>query len=337
MGKFIHIALAVSIIFTACENNDNNNDDTFKSETINMGANSTRDVYYSLSNSDVNSIERSDWDIAFSVPLQTATILINEGAGVELYAIGDTNEWESVDVNSYLNLYQRLNNKTNWWEGAFNINATGFPNYGWGTYHASGDHNVVGDSIYVLKLSDGSFKKFMVEAKLGANSANILRWADLDGNNEITKTFSTTPYFDKKHFIHYSVVDQVVVEVEPDISEWDLLFTRYVEMIPTGPSSFMYYPFMGVLTNPDVKAAKLTGIDPEKLTASDIPDAFSTSANIIGYDWKISDPVTHEISLADSTGYFIQSVDGKTYALYFTEYAGKAIGTTGFKVKVIEQ
>jgi hypothetical protein len=337
MGKFIHIALAVSIIFTACENNDNNNDDTFKSETINMGANSTRDVYYSLSNSDVNSIERSDWDVGFSVPLQTATILINEGAGVELYAVGDTSEWELVDETSYLNIDQRLNNKTNWSEGAFNINASGFPNYGWGTYHASGDHNVVGDSIYVLKLSNGSFKKFMVKAKLGANSANILHWADLDGNNEVTDTFSTTPYFDKKHFIHYSLVNKKVVEAEPDMSEWDLLFTYYMDIIPTGPSSFMYYPFMGVLTKPDVKAVKLTGIDPEKLTLSDIPEAFSTSANIIGHDWKISDPVTHEISLADSTGYLIQTIEGKTYAMYFTEYAGKTTGTTSFKVKVIEQ
>jgi hypothetical protein len=333
MRKLTYAVLAIFLV-AACEKDKNS--DTFRSETVSMGSNSTMDVYFSMSGGEISSIERADWDIAFSVPLQSATILINEGAGVELYSVGDTNFWASVDENTINQVEQRFNNKSDWSTGAFNVNATGFPNYGWGTYHFNTDHNVGGDSLYVIRISDGTFKKFMVRVKLGTNSSNIFRWADLNGDNEVTETFTTSPYFDKKHFIHYSLVNQEIVEAEPDMNTWDLLFTRYVIQIPTGPSSVMNYPVMGVLSNPDARVARVTGIVPEEVTSTSIPEEFSEASDVIGHDWKISDPITHEISLADSTGYFVESVDGSTYFMYFTEYGGNTAGTISFKVKNLE-
>ncbi|HEX2395044.1 MAG TPA: hypothetical protein VHI78_06825 [Bacteroidales bacterium] len=331
--------LAVTImlfVFMSCEKDENTDSSTFTSKTVSMGQNSDNDVYYSLANGEVSNLNRSGWDIAFSVPLQTATILINEGAGVELYCVGDTNDWNAVDENSISGLSPRFNDESDRTMGAFNVNATGFPNYGWGTYHGGNpDHNVGGDSIYVIKLTDGSFKKFMVRVKLGTSSSNEFRWADLNGENEMTASLSTAPYEDKKHFIHYSIVNNEPVEAEPDMTEWDLLFTRYLIKIPVGPSVFMDYPVMGVLSNPDVRIAKVTGKHPDEVTESDAVD-FSDRPDVIGHDWKISDPVTHEISLADSTSYFIESVDGKTYLLYFSDYGGNADGTIGFKVKTID-
>ncbi|HJZ39755.1 MAG TPA: hypothetical protein VJ203_05265 [Bacteroidales bacterium] len=335
MRKLYHIIIAVALVFTACENDDNTTD-PYSEVTVSMEANSASDVYYSFATGEVNKVPRSDWDIAFSVPLQSATILINEGAGVELYCVGDTNAWESVDENTIEGLEPRYNNKSDWSTGAFNLNASGFPNYGWGTYHQSTDHNVGGDSIYVIKLADGDFKKLMIRVKLGATSSNVIRWADLTGNNETVENFSTTPYFDAKHFIHYSLVNNEIVEAEPGMDEWDLLFTRYVVRIPAGPGVFMNYPVMGVLGNPDVTIARVTGIPPEKATESDFTGGYSDAADVIGFDWKVSDPVTHEVSLADSTSYFVESVDGKKYQLYFTNYGGNAAGTVSFKVKTLE-
>ena len=178
--------------------------------------------------------------------------MINEGAGVELYCVGDTNAWESVDENTIVGLEPRFNDESDWNAGAFNVNASGFPNYGWGTYHAGNpDHNVGGDSLYVIKLADATYKKFMVRVKLGASGANVIRWADLNGENEMTDVVPTAAY-SNKNLIHYSLVNNEIVEAEPDKTAWDLLFTRYVIKIPTGPSSFMNYSVMGVLSNPDV-------------------------------------------------------------------------------------
>lgn len=335
MRNLIYAIIAIAIVFTACENDDNSGN-SFTDETVSMGANSLDDVYYSLANGEANTITRADWDIAFSVPLQTATILINEGAGVELYCVGDTNYWGSVNENTIDTEEPRYNDKSDWSTGAFNLNAKGFPNYGWGTYHAAGDHNVGGDSIYVIKLTDGSYKKFMVRVKLGATSSNVIRWADLNGDNEVVKSFSTTPYVDKKHFIHYSLVNMEVVEAEPDMTAWDLLFTRYIVRIPTGPASFMNYPVMGVLSNQGVTVAKVAGIPAEKAVENDVTGDYSDEADVIGSDWKESHPVTHEISLVDSTCYFIKSVDGKKYQLYFSNYGGNTAGSISFKVKKVD-
>ncbi|HLO58971.1 MAG TPA: hypothetical protein VK179_09535 [Bacteroidales bacterium] len=334
VNKSLYFMALLAMVVFGCEKNDDNSiSKSFVSATVAMGSNSSNDIYYSLANGVASSVERSTWDIAFSVPLQTATVLINEGAGVELYSVGDTNDWDAVNEASTTGRSKLFNDKSDWSNGAFNRTATGFPNYGWGTYHANTDHNVGGDSVYVIKLSDSSMKKFMIRAKLGATSSNLFRWADLDGGNEQVASLPTTPYDNKKHFIHYSLVDNQVVEAEPDMDSWDLLFTRYVVKIPAGPGQFMDYPVMGVLSNPDVKVAKVTG-DPEKV--NDTGATFSDAADVIGYDWKVSDPVTHEISIADSTSYFIQSVDGHTWQLYFTGYGGNTAGTIDIKIKKVD-
>jgi hypothetical protein len=302
-----------------------------------MGSNTGSDVYYSLANGVANTVDRNKWDIAFSVPLQTATILINEGKGLELYCVGDTNAWESVNANTVTGLKPRFNNKSDWRIGAFNLNASEWPNYGWGTYHEGHpDYNVGGDSLYIIKYPDGSMKKMMIRSKLGVNSGNIIRSADVDGANEFIDTLSTAPYNEVKNFIHYSLEDHQAVEAEPKMTEWDLLFTRYVIQIPTGPTSVMNYPVTGVLTNPNVTVAKVTGVPAEKAVDTQAAGGYDLAADAIGYDWKVSDPQTHAVSIADSVSYFIKSVDGKKYQLYFTKYGGFEAGTITFKVKTVE-
>ncbi len=336
MKNIVLIAILSVLVFAACEKNETAAP-KFREYTVSMGANSVNDIYYSLANGEVNAVNRSFWDIAFSVPLQTATILINEGAGVELYCVGDTNAWSSVDENTITNLKPRYNDESGWTTGAFNVNAAGFPNYGWGTYHAGNpDHNVGGDSMYVIKLSDASYKKLMIRVKLGANSANVIRWANLDGSNETVKTLSTAPFFNKKYFVYYSIVNQATVQAEPDMNAWDLLFTRYSTPVPMGPGVFIEWPVMGMLSNPAVTIAKVTGVAPESAVEADTTTGYSNKADAIGYDWKVSDPVTHVVSLVENTSYFVKSVDGKKYLLYFTNYGGIADGTITFKVKTVE-
>jgi hypothetical protein len=242
-----------------------------------------------------------------------------------------------VDASSIDGLQPRYNDKSGWTTGAFNLNAAPWPNYGWGTYHQGvPDHDVGGDSLYIVKFPDGSMKKLMIRAKLGTSSGNIIRSADVDGANEFVDTLLTAPYVDLKNFIHYSLVNQQAVEAEPKKDEWDLLFTRYVIQIPTGPTSVMNYPVTGVLSNPAVTVAKVSGVPVEEAMDSQSGNGYVTDADAIGYDWKVTDAVTREVSIVDSLSYFIKSVDGNTYQLYFTEYGGQAAGTITFKVKKVE-
>lgn len=334
MNKSAIILASLLIGITACKKDPASSG--WKNETISMGNNSSSDVYFSLANGTVKTITRSDWDIAFSTPTQSAIVLINEGAGVELYNVGGLDAWASVDANTITGLSPRYNDKSGWITGAFNryFNAVDPFNFGWGHYNMV-DHNVYGDSIYVIKLTDGSYKKFVYRLRIGTGAIHHLSWANTDGTDSVGVTLVATQYIGTRSFIHYSLVNQEIVEAEPLKDEWDLLFTRYVAQIPAGPGVTMDYPVMGVLTNATVSVSRAEGLPADKASESD-GSGYSDNADAIGYDWKVSDPITHEISLVDSLSYFIRATDGKTYQLYFTGYGGNTEGSVDVKIKTIE-
>jgi len=87
------------------------------------------------------------------------------GSQLYCYPTGDTSDWESVDtvgMNSWKVLY---NSPENWEDGAFNRNATGHPDYGWGVYNTV-THNVTGDSIYVIKVGNELKKLWIIKKSL---------------------------------------------------------------------------------------------------------------------------------------------------------------------------
>jgi hypothetical protein len=336
MKTILNIFLLMAIILlVACEKDSNNS--PYSDVTISMGANSASDVYYSLASGTVHTVNRADWDIAFSVPTQSATVLINEGAGVELYCVGDTNDWGSVNTGTIASLHPLFNDKSGWTVGAFNRNADASNpfNFGWGTYDMP-SHNVYGDSIYVIKLSDATYRKFFYRDRNGNTGVQSLKWANLDGTGTVNTTVATASYVGTRNFIHYSIVNEEIVEAEPLKEDWDLLFTRYIIQIPAGPGMIMNYPVMGVLSQAGVTVARVTGLPPAVATEADASGGYSSHADVIGHDWKVSDPVTHEVSLVDSMSYFITSADGNKYQLYFSNYGGNTAGTIDLKVKSVD-
>ena len=72
------------------------------------------------------------------------------------------------------------NSMASWEEGAFAAHANGYPDYGWGKYNTI-THAVVGDSLFVIKLQDGSYKQLWMVEKGGA-SVYTFRHADLDAD-----------------------------------------------------------------------------------------------------------------------------------------------------------
>jgi hypothetical protein len=93
---------------------------------------------------------------------------------------------------------------------------------------------------------------------------------------------------------------------------------------------------MGVLLNQSHQGLKVMDVAPADAHYTDNADGFINDADVIGYDWKVSDPVTHEISLAENTSYFVKLADEKIYHLYFTEYGGEADGTLSINTKLVE-
>jgi hypothetical protein len=333
MKKLIILNIIPAFLLASCQKSKDSNNET--TVTVSMETNSPNDVYYSFANGVAASVNRSVWDIAFSVPLQTATILINEGAGVELYCVGDTMHWATADTTGLQTNGLHFNNKSNWSDGAFNLYATGGFNFGWGTYNFA-VHNVYGDSIYIIKLTDGSLKKLFIRNRIGIPDTYVLRWANIDGSSRIDTSFSCAPYYNKKNYIQYSLINNKVVEAEPDMNSWDLLFTRYIVKLPAGPGITINYPVTGVLINPLEQGLKVTGVIPENANFTDTSATFTSQADIIGWEWKINDPNTHLYSIAPNTSYFVKLSSGIIYRIYFTNFISSADGNITFKTKKVE-
>ncbi len=277
----------------------------------------TNDVFYSLSDDSETFVDRTNWHVAFNVQNRSASILINEGNGVELYlASSDMNDWASFDTTgmSWDNIY---NSSEDWETGAFNNVGSGVhPDYGWGTYN-NFTKDVNASRFFVMKLADGSFKKIKINSMI-ANGTFDFTYANLDGSSESTQTISKSDYA-AVNYVYFDVLSGSVIDEEPLAADWDILFTKYVAAIQAGPTT-AYYPVSGIKVNLGLEIAQREGVP----AASDDTSGLNWGTTIteIGYDWKSFNRTTFQYDIQDSLAFFVKNSSGEIWKLIFTDYEG---------------
>lgn len=289
-------------------------------DSVAMGPGYANEVYYSFTTGSVAEVPRSGWDIAFHTELWSATILINEGVGVQLwnYPKGDTNAWAIIDTTGLTTWKAYYNNHATWDDGAFNRYATGHPDYGWGVYNMV-NHNVIGDSVLILKTESGTYKKMRIVKKVSVANTYYFTYANLDGSQEQTVVLDINPYT-AKNLVAYSIDNNQVVDREPAKDLWDLVFTKYMAIYPTGDP----YLVTGVLTNWSNHSAKASPVSPDYSDWSVLE--VGPVRDRIGYDWKTFDMGTFSYIIEDSIVYFVKDAAGNMNRLVMTGFGGSASG-----------
>lgn len=307
---FFSLALAVSA--TA---------QTAQTVALSYGTGYNQDVWYSCATGQVKTEPAANWDLAFTVNLWDASILINEVKGVELYEVSsDINDWSTLDTTGALTT--PLHNSDLAWEGgAFVSTATGHPDYGWGTYNQV-THAVTGSKIFVLKLADGTYRKMIID-EMAPSGQYTFRIANLDGTNELTKTANKTSYTGK-NFFYYDVTGDLFLDREPLSSDWDLVFRRYFSVVQT-----QWYPVSGVQSNIGVATSEARGIDTTLVDWNNHPVS-DTNISEIGSDWKMFDMSTFTYVVDDSLSYFVAAQDGNLYKIVFKSFDGSSTGNFTF-------
>lgn len=321
MKQFYQIALVVVLTITASFAHANF---LLDNDSVSMGASYANDVFYSFENGDISSVERTNWDIGFYTLTWSAGIIINDGNAVELklYPLADTSGWETIDTTG-LSTWPFLNNSTeDWEEGAFNRSATGHPDYGWGVYNTV-NHNVIGDSIYILKTGDGLYKKLWIESKMSSDNIYHIRYANLDGSDEIEMELNCNDYLNK-NFVYYSFSEETILDREPNNDSWDILFTKYNVILENGSP----YIVTGVLNNIDVSGNRfdMVGHDYSDWSAM----TMDTARETVGYDWKSFDFATGWM-VFDSVVFFVMDINGNVNKLRFTGFEGMSSGKIFFE------
>jgi len=304
-----------------------------EADSVSMGSGYANDVFYSLENGVVATAERNNWDIGFYTTKWSAGIIINGGIGTKLvtYENGDTASWNAIDTTGMATWKQLNNSDTIWEEGAFNRNSLDHPDYGWGVYNMV-THDVVGDSIYIITLSNGAMKKLWIKNKNSVNNTYTFVFADLFGIREQREILDVTPYEDKL-FVYYNLTTKTLIDREPAQNSWDLLFSRYSATVYDLDGNPSPYVVVGVLSNAGVLANKHYPVtDNYRDWSSKLMEDVKSQ---IGHDWKYFDMSTFGYSIEDSTVYFVQNLKGDVYKFVPTYFSGTSEGKTVFTKELI--
>lgn len=249
-------------------------------DSVMLGAGYANQVWYSLANDEQGSAAKNNWDLAFDVVNVMSSIHINSASGVMLwnYPKGDKTAWASVDTNGLSTWSPRYNTDTSWAVGAMGAYAdpSNWLDLDWGQYDMS-THQITGDSIYIIKLVSGDYKKLYIEKLSGGTF--YFKFANLDGSSEKSEQVSKSQFTDK-NLGYYSIVNEAAVNREPDADKWDLVFTQYTAFIP------IPYTITGVLQNRGVSVAKAANIPNKTSYNGWQAHTFMSEINTIGWDWK---------------------------------------------------
>jgi len=292
------------------------------------GADYANDVYYSLENGSVTTVDRDNWDIAFITKQMSVSVLANNGSGVELYTYpdGTIDDWATLDTVG-MDWTPMYNSLETFDQGAFVRNAVQGDDYdqGWGVYNMM-THYITGDSLFVIKTVAGIYKKLAIIEKNSPDNIWEFKFANLDGSDEQTVSLNANTYIDK-YFIHYSIDSTKFVEREPAMAEWDLQFTRYWDYT-------ISYFVSGVSINDiHVMAQEVRESGMDQSTHSSYQDtSFTDNISEIGSDWKQFEGGPWVI--IDTVVYYLKTSggvrDSSYYKIYFTDFTGKSEGKYTF-------
>ncbi len=307
---------------------------TFAQTTVvvNTNAGNTAQEFYSLQNGTISNPALAQWDLAFETSGITGSILVNTAKGIQVFKAPYTiTEWTMLDTSGLaVSWTPQQNSETNWSSGALNQGLTSNPfDLGWGIYNMV-SHNITGDSLFVLKLADGSWKKLRIDGYASTTNAFTFTWADLDGGAEQVGSIVRGDY-SSMNFGYYSLETNSPLAQEPDASTWDLVFTKYLGFVTQPAEGF--YPVVGCFQNREVQALQVDGVPSE--SASWSGGTFSDDMNVIGFDWKNFNMTTFVWEYTPDRTYFVQDRDGNIWKLIFTEYGGGATGTITFTQELV--
>lgn len=282
--------------------------------------------YYNIEDGATTQHDLTTWDLAFSTGTFDAGIFVNEGVGlsftitlteVELY-LTTSADFASADSVGMSRIY---NNEASWSEGAFNHvkDAANSADLGWGDYSSA---VITGTRIFVIKLRNGDYKKLLIESLI--DGVYTIKYANLDGSNETTKTITKTD-FAGKTLAYFSFDTESTIDLEPE--NWDLFFARYSTPLDAG-GTFIDYVVTGVLSNTGVEVAQADFVDPSTVNYLDFEDEYNDTLTTIGHDWK---SYNGGWEITAERVYFVKTKNQKIWQIEFIDFGGFSSGDCTLK------
>ncbi|PZD79485.1 T9SS type A sorting domain-containing protein [Mesonia sp. K7] len=290
---------------------------------VSMAADSTDEVYYKISTDITQNFTAADWDLAFlRTSAMNMAIRVNDGVGIKVFeASADINDWATIDISNEANWTELYNDCKDWNIGAFD---TGTATYGWGEYNPA-NHHVSGTIIFVLKYSDGTYRKLFIDDYYGGYTFKYATW---DATNSVWTADETHTVANASNpnqiFNYYSLATDSEVIAEPASTDWDFVFRKYTADYPYNGTTIKY-TLTGVLQHPELVVAE--NIEPNgQGDTSNL--TYESEIDIIGYDWKSFSGTAYSVN--PDLFYYVKYPNGSIYRVHFTDYSGNTNGNIIF-------
>jgi Secretion system C-terminal sorting domain len=319
MKNFFYILLFLNSFLNA---------QTIVKDSTTMTAGYANQIWYSMAKGTVGTAPKNNWDIAFEMTKFSAGIALNHAIGLTLqvYPVGNANNWsDKIDTSNFKAAPLLYNTDTSWSYGAFNQNRKNGFDYGWGTYNQV-THNLVGDSIFIIKFANGTYKKLIIESLVGDKTYNV-KYADIDGMNETVFSVDKDSYKDK-NYVYYSFATKQIIDREPKKIDWDITFTQYNTLTQN-----LNYTVMGVLVNNNVQAIKALA---DSSNYGYLNKTFNNNMSEIGFEWKNFDLATNKWTIYNANSYFVKN-GTKIWKINFTGFGGSGTGKSFFNKSLVAQ
>ncbi len=297
------------------------------SDSVSLQSGYTNESYYSFANGEVSNVDNYDWDLAFETSSFGSAVRLNRKRAKLWVSPAQVSDWSTtLDTNGMAAGWDQLVNGYEFWsQGALNMAAQGSQtDLGWGEYNTV-THVVEGSRIFVLELSNGNYKKLMIE-ELASGTYQFV-FADLDNANEVNASLAKSTYA-TKNFGYYNLETEMEVDREPAASDWDLVFTNYV--LELGPG--YYAGVTSALHNAGDSTSEVSGVP----VATSMYNTFDQEINTIGYDWKTFNMSTYTYDIVTDLSYFVSTSSGDVWKIVFTGFGGSSDGKIYFTKEQVE-
>lgn len=296
----------------------------FPEDTLYLGQGYSNQVYFEIADGDQHTMPLAGWDIAFETAGFGAGIITNGGKNVNLYIVPGKKPADfgkPVDTTGIGAWEHPANSLASWSNGAFNVGASGDPaDFGWGEYSIS-THFITGTKLYVITTPDGGARQIAIDQLVGGTYS--FRTAMLDGSDSASHDISKGEHANH-HFAYYSITGNNSFDNEPEMDEWDIVFTKYMDVVGGMP-----YVVTGVLSAPGVTVAQVTSATPATAPAPTDTALYSDSLNMIGYDWKTFTGSAYTVR--QDQVFFVHAKDDNIYRLIMTGFVGSSTGQITFR------
>ncbi len=243
---------------------------------------------------------KTDWDLAFEangnhVILNTAKAMLAVNTQkVEFSAVPSTEGLSFI-----------------WDETSGNLDSTAISDW-------EGKKNVyVIDRGYDESGLHLGYKKIIFQ--LVDNTGYSISFANLDGTDSVSYQI---PKDDRYNFTFFSLEGEGSIEyIEPPKEDWDIEFTQYTNIFYDQDPPLPYLVTGVSINREKVEVSKVFDKTFEEITLSDASDyVFSSSINVIGYDWKFYSFSVGKYTVDSKQNYLIRSSKGKYYKLHFIDF-----------------